>query len=331
MALLVGRADVDRLFAGRHVAPAECVDAVEASVREQGRDAVGVLPRQILTADGAAPHPRSRALKLSASYMRESGVMGASVYSTHYRPGDVDMWIMVFSGTTGDLAGILHGKALSLWKTGATAAVAARHMARRDARRAAIIGTGVYAKAQLQCLTAARTLADIACFSRDAARLGEFVAWARTAAPSVRIAAAKSAQHAVEGADIVVTITTSLTPVVHGTWLAPGTHCNVMGQHAPATREVDSTAIVRARVVVDAREQAFAEKGEILIPLRAGEIDEAHIAGELGEVVAGKIAGRTRDDENTVFCSGGTALEYMHLCRLLVARARAASIGFELD
>jgi hypothetical protein len=102
LALLVGRADVGRLFAGRHVAPAECVDAVETSFREQGCDAVGVLPRQILTADGAAPQPRSRALKLSASYMRESQVMGASVYSTHYRPGDVDMWILVFSGTTGD-------------------------------------------------------------------------------------------------------------------------------------------------------------------------------------------------------------------------------------
>lgn len=331
MAWFVGRNDVDRLFADGHVALTECIDAVEAAFREHGRDHVGVLPRQILTADGAAPQPRSRALKLSASYMRESALMGASIYSTHFRPGDLDMWLLVFSGTSGDLEGILHGKALSLWKTGATAAVAARHLARRDARRAAIVGTGVYAKAQLECLVAARALTDIACYSRDRARLDEFVAWAAAKAPSVRMTAAPSARHAVDGADIVVTITTSPTPVVLGDWLAPGAHCNVMGQHAPATREVDSAAIVRARVVVDAREQAFAEKGEILIPLRAGEIGEEHIAGELGEVVAGRIAGRTRDDEITVFCSGGTALEYMHLCRLLVGRARAAGLGAELD
>jgi ornithine cyclodeaminase/alanine dehydrogenase-like protein (mu-crystallin family) len=331
LAWFVGRTDVERLFAVGHVALGECIDAVEAAFREHGRDAVGILPRQILTADGAPPQPRSRTLKLSASYMRETKLMGASIYSTHFRSGDVDMWLLVFSGESGDLEGILHGKSLSLWKTGATAAVAARHMARRLAGRAALIGTGVYAKAQLQCLVAARALTDIACYSRDAARLHEFVAWASAAAPPVRVTAAASAQHAVDGADIVVTITTSPTPVVQGAWLGAGTHCNVMGQHAPATREVDSAAIVRSRVIVDAREKAFAEKGEILIPLRAGEIGDAHVAGELGEVVAGRIAGRTHDDEITVFCSGGTALEYMHLCRLLVARAQAAGLGHALD
>jgi ornithine cyclodeaminase/alanine dehydrogenase-like protein (mu-crystallin family) len=152
LAWFVGRNDVERLFADGHVPIAGCIDAVEAAFREHGRDQVGILPRQILTADGAAPQPRSRALKLSASYMRESRLMGASIYSTHFRPGDVDMWLMVFSGQSGDLEGILHGKALSLWKTGATAAVATRHMARRMRERAAIIGTGVYAKAQLQCI-----------------------------------------------------------------------------------------------------------------------------------------------------------------------------------
>jgi len=331
LAWFVGRDDVERLFAGGHVGPGECIDAVEAAFREHGNGQVGILPRQILTSDGAPPQPRSRALKLSASYMQESRLMGASIYSTHFRPGDVDMWLIVFSGETGQVEGILHGKALSLWKTGATAAVAARHMARRDARRAGLIGTGVYAKAQLQCLAAVRALTDVACYSRDPARLNAFVAWASAAVPSVRVSAARSAQHAVDGADIVVTITTSPTPVVEGAWLMPGAHCNVMGQHAPATREVDSAAIVRSRVVVDAREQAFAEKGEILIPLRAGEIRDEHIAGELGEVVAGSIAGRTRDDEITVFCSGGTALEYMHLCRSLVERARAAGLGGALD
>ena len=134
MALFLGRNDVDRLFADGMVGILECVDAVENSFREQGHAAVGVLARQILTADGATAQPRSRALKISASYMRESQVMGASVYSTHYRPGDMDMWLLVFSGATGEMSAILHGKALSLWKTGATAAVATRHMARPNAR-----------------------------------------------------------------------------------------------------------------------------------------------------------------------------------------------------
>jgi alanine dehydrogenase len=119
--------------------------------------------------------------------------------------------------------------------------------------------------------------------------------------------------------------------VVRGAWLAAGVHVNAIGQHAPQAREIDTAAIVKARVVVDAREQALQEKGEILIPLREGAIAQSHIVGELGEVVAGRVKGRARDDDVTVFCSGGTALEYMGLCELLIARARAAGLGKELD
>ncbi len=331
MAWFVGPRDLERLFATGAVTPADCVAAVEASFREQGEEAVGLVPRQILTADGAPPTPRSRALKLSASYMRASRTMGASLYTTHYTPGEVEMWIALFDGATGSMRGILSGKALSLWKTGATAAVATLHLARADARRAALIGTGRYARAQLLCLHAARPLARIACYSRERTGREAFVAWATQALPGVEVHAAASAEDAVRGADIVSTITVSPTPVVHGEWLADGAHVNAMGQHAPATREVDTAAVVRSRVVVDAREQAFAEKGEILLPLAEGAIDTTHVIADLGEIVAGRVAGRRADADFTLFCSGGTALEYMGLAALLVERAQAAGLGQLLD
>jgi alanine dehydrogenase len=331
MARFLGSNDIDRLFGEGHVRLADCNDAVEASFREHGEGNVGVLPRQILTADGGVPKPRSRALKLSASYMRDSRVIGASIYSTHFRPGDVDMWLMVFSGDTGNLVGILHGKTLSLWKTGATAAVAVRHLARADGSRVALIGTGYYAKAQLRCLAADRRLSEVRCFSRDAGKVATFVDWARATLPGTAVLAAASAEEAVRAADIVVTITTSPDPVVRGEWLDAGTHVNAIGQHAPEAREIDTEAIVKSRVIVDAREQALQEKGEILIPLREGAIMPTHIVGELGEVIAGRVRGRTADSDVTVFCSGGTALEYMGLCELLIARARDAGLGKELD
>jgi ornithine cyclodeaminase/alanine dehydrogenase-like protein (mu-crystallin family) len=330
VALFLGPGDLERLFAGGHVRPLDCIDAVEGSFREHGERGVGVLPRAILTADGEAPVPRSRALKLSASYMRGSRRMGASIYSTHFRPGEVDMWIVLFSGETGRMHGVLSGKALSLWKTAATAAVAARHLARADATRVALIGTGRYARTQLQCLAEVRKIGRLACYSRDPAKRAAFAEWAASALPSATVVAASSAQEAVRDAHIVVTITTSATPVVEGAWLAPGSHCNAMGQHAPATRELDTAAVAHARVVVDAREQAFAEKGEVMIPLAEGALDAARVA-ELGEVVAGRAAGRSNDAERTVFCSGGTALEYMGLTDLLVERARAAGLGQELN
>ena len=331
MALFLGPRDIARLFESGAVTPRHCVDAVETSFREQGQGDVGVLPRAILTADGAAPTPRSRALKLSASYMRASKAMGASIYSTHFRPGEVDMWITVFSGETGHMDGILCGKSLSLWKTGATAAVATRHLARDDAAVAAIVGTGRYALAQLRCLAATHALREVRCASRNTENRDAFVREARAALPGLAIVSAPSVRDAVRDADIVTTITTSANPVVEGAWLAPGSHCNAMGQHAPATRELDTVAIREAAVFVDAREQAFAEKGEILIPIAEGAIDRDHVRGELGEVVAGRIAGRASREQRTVFCSGGTALEYMTLCAMLIARARGAGIGQLLD
>ena len=120
--------------------------------------------------------------------------MGASLYSTHFRPGDVDMWLTVFSGETGRMIGVLCGKALSLWKTGATAAVATRYLAREDASVAAIVGTGRYALAQLRCLATVRDLQEVRCFSRDATRREAFVREARAALPGLRIVACDSAR-----------------------------------------------------------------------------------------------------------------------------------------
>jgi len=331
MARFLGPRDLARLFDTGAVTPADVVAAVEASFREQGEGDVGVLPRAILTADGAPPQPRSRALKLSASYMRGSRLAGASLYTTHFRPGEVDMWITLFDGESGHLRGILCGKSLSLWKTGATAAVATRHLARPDADVAALVGTGRYAMAQVRCLAAVRRMRELRCYSRGAEALAAFVADVRALLPGIAVVPARSAEAAVRDAGIVTTITTSPSPVVEGAWLAPGSHVNAMGQHAPAARELDDRAIAQARVFVDAREQAFAEKGELLVPLAAGVIAREHVRGELGEVVAGRMPGRTAASDRTVFCSGGTALEYMGLAALLLERAQAAGLGQRLD
>lgn len=328
--LLIAPGDVERLHASGAVRMIDYVDAVERAFRGQGERALEILPRQVLWRDAADAGVRSPSLKMSASVLRSAGVMGASVYSTHFRPGDLSMWIMLFSAVNGDLLAILHGREMSLWKTGATAAVAARHMARTDARTAALIGTGYFARTQLLGLAAVRPLARVRCYSRNAARREAFVAWARAQLPELAIEAASSAEAAARGADVVVTVTTSPLPVIEGAWLAPGVHCNVMGQHDPRAREVDSEAVAGSRVVVDSFAQAWNEKGEILIPLTEGRIAKEHVLGELGDVVAGRIAARRGDTDRTMFCSGGTALEYMGTCAMLLEKARAAGVGQEL-
>ncbi|MEO7242911.1 MAG: ornithine cyclodeaminase family protein [Variovorax sp.] len=330
MALYLSQTDLDALFDGALVTAADCVAAVAASFREQGEQSVGVLPRQILFEDPEQDQPASRALKLSAAYMRGSRVMGASVYAVHYQPGSVDMWLMVFCGVTGKMLGVINSKSLSIWKTAATAAVAAQCLARSDARTAALIGTGSYALAQLTFLAAVTKLKAIRCFSRDVLALRRFCE-AASRRLDLPVEPANSARAAVEGADIVTTITTSGVPVLMGDWLSEGVHCNVMGQHAPRSREVDSKAVADCRVFVDSLAQAMQEKGELLIPIDEGTITPEHVVGELGAVLAGRCAGRTNASEKTMFCSGGTAFEYMGLCRMLLERAAAAGVGQRLS
>ena len=329
MALYLGQSDLDTLFAQGVVTPADCVEAVAASFLEQGRQQVGVLPRQIVWADPAHTEPRARALKMSAAYMRGSEVMGASIYAVQFTPGSVDMWLTVFSGVTGQMLGVINSKRLSVWKTAATAAVAARALARPDARRVALIGTGSYALAQLTFMAAVMKVDAVSCFSRNADALKTFCGQAASAL-GVPVTAAASARDAVQDADVVTTITTSPAPVLLGEWLPDGVHCNVMGQHAPTAREVDTAAVLKSRVIVDAMAQAMNEKGELLIPMAERAITEAHVAGELGAVLAGQCAGRESSAQTTMFCSGGTAFEYMGLCGMLLEKAAAAGVGQQL-
>ena len=329
MAIYLGPGDLQQMFAQGLVTPRDCVEAVAGSFREHGRAKVHVLPRQILWADASRREPRARALKLGAAYMQESRVMGASIYATHFTPGSVEMWINVFSGVTGQMLGVINSKHVSVWKTAATAALATRELARRDARRMALIGAGSYAMEQLTFMAALYRLACVRCFSRNAQALRDFCARASREL-GLEVQPAESAQAAVADADIVTTITTSPVPVVLGAWLPDGVHCNIMGQHAPTTREVDTEAVVGSRLVVDALEQALGEKGEILIPIAEGAITASDIHAELGAVLAGHAAGRTESSQRTMFCSGGTAFEYMGLCSMLIEKAMEAGVGLPL-
>jgi ornithine cyclodeaminase len=194
-----------------------------------------------------------------------------------------------------------------------------------------IIGTGQYARTQLLGLAAVREIRELRCYSRTAENCTRFAEWARGAVPGLAVTAVDSGRAAAEGADIVVTVTTSRAPVLEGAWLSPGTHCNLVGMHYPEARETDTEVIRRARVVVDDLDQAWGEKGEIIIPMAAGEIAREHVVGDIGSVIAGKIAGRRDAKEITVFCSGGTALEYVGASAMVYEAAQKAGIGQSLD
>jgi ornithine cyclodeaminase len=135
----------------------------------------------------------------------------------------------------------------------------------------------------------------------------------------------------VEGADLICTVTASSEPVLRGEWIAAGCHINAVGASTPGARELDTAAVVRGRLVVDRRESALNEAGDFLIPRREGAVSDAHILGELGEVLLGRVTPRTGPTEVTIFKSLGLAIEDLAAGDLVLRRAEAAGAGLLVE
>lgn len=223
--------------------------------------------------------------------------------------------VMLFDGETGEVRALMNASALTAIRTAAVSGVATRALAREDARELAIVGAGHQAHAHLDALLAARPFERIRVASRslESAR--------RLAERSPLAEAVGTVEEAVRGADVVVTATSSREPVLRREWLAPGAHVNAVGACFPSARELDTATVAESAFFVDRRESAEHEAGDYLIPLEEGAISDGHIRGELGEVLIGAAAGRTSDEELTVFESLGLAVEDLAAAEYLERRA----------
>jgi ornithine cyclodeaminase/alanine dehydrogenase-like protein (mu-crystallin family) len=211
---------------------------------------------------------------------------------------------------------LIDGEALTALRTAAVSGLATRHLALPDAGRLVIFGAGTTATSHLEAMRAVRSVRSLTVVSRTRAR-AEALA---TAARGMGLDAGVGEPGDVAGADLVCTCTTSPEPLFDGSLLRPGTHVNAIGAFNPDTRELDDEAIRRARVVVETREAALAEAGDIVIPLRSGVIDESHVLADLAQLVRGE---RVRSDPRdvTVFKSVGIAAEDLAVASAAV-RAR---------
>jgi ornithine cyclodeaminase len=147
------------------------------------------------------------------------------------------------------------------------------------------------------------------------------------ASTSAALSSVSSAQEAVRGADIVVLATASREPVVRSEWIADGAHVAAVGACRPDQREMEAALVARARVFVDSRAGALAEAGDVVLAMRDGAIGESHIAGELGELAAGRVAGRRDPEEVTLFKSLGMAVEDVAAAHLAYVRATERGLG----
>lgn len=296
--------NLDESAVGRLLSMEEVVAAMERALSDFSSGTVVQPVRTMLPVAehqgflGLMPAYTGSALgaKLVAFYPRNRGV------PTHHAT------ILLFRPETGEPLVSMDGRLITEVRTAAVSAVATDRLAKADASVLAIIGSGVQARSHLEALRLVRRFEEVRVWSprhaEDFARRFDGVL------------ATSSAEEAVRGADVVVTATTSKTPVLSGEWLSPGAHINAVGAARPDWRELDDEALRRSRVCVDSREAAMKESGDVIA---AGEI-----FAEVGEVVSGAKAGRQSDEEVTLFKSLGLAVEDMATAELVYRKARAS-------
>jgi ornithine cyclodeaminase len=216
--------------------------------------------------------------------------------------------VMLFSRETGELLALMNASEITAIRTAAVSAVATRLLARGDAENLAIIGAGVQARTHLAGLACVRSIkrARVACRNIEHAQQ---LADEMQSKVSFPIEVVGTNEEAVRGADIIVTATSSLEPVINKDWISPGAHVNAIGTHSPNSREVDSGTMGVARIFVDRRESAINESGDYLLAAKEGVVTPESILAEIGELLIGAKSGRSSESQITLFKSLGLAIE----------------------
>ena len=321
--LVLSRSDLEPLLS-----PADVIRAVEGAFREHAAGRVQTLPRAIL------PMARDAVFLSMASAVPRRRALGTklvTVVPQNRRRGlpTIHASYLLTDPTSGAPLCLMEAAFLTAIRTGATSALAARLLSRRDVSTVACFGAGVQAALQLRCLQVVRPFEHVLVVGRRPERARIFAERMRETL-DLDVQVSWDRQAAVAGADLITCATTSTTPVFSGRDVRPGTHVDAVGAFRPTSREVDTTLVKRARIVVDTYEGAWEEAGDILIPLRARAISRRHIRAELAEVVSGRRRGRTSPEDITLFKSVGWAAEDATTARLAYDRAVAAHVGTEV-
>ena len=274
-------------------------------------------------------------LAMMPSYLGSIDAMGVKVISVmpgnHGTPFDSHQGaVLLFEAKHGQLLAMMDATEITAIRTAAVSGVATQLLARQDAHRLGLLGTGVQARTHLAAMVAARPIDEVRVWSRNASRAEEFAAREATR-HGIAVRAVGSARDAVANADIICTTTSSREPVLEGEWIAPGTHINAVGASIPSARELSTSAVQMARLYVDRRESTLNEAGDFLMAKRDGAIGDEHIVGEIGELLMGTVPGRVGAEDITLFKSLGIAVEDLASAHHIYRKALAQGVGVSIE
>jgi ornithine cyclodeaminase/alanine dehydrogenase len=299
----------------------DAIHAVEDAFRLLAQGRVRMPPRESIAID----QHRGQMLAMPAYIGGEIDALGQKIVTVYPENRSKDLptilaVVQLFDPKTGECLSVMDGTHLTAVRTGAVSGVATKYLARRDAESVAVFGAGVQAESQLEAMKEVRGILRARVFdpiSERALQYGENM----SEKLGVRIEVAQTAREALHGADIVICASTSSTPIFSWRWLEPGTHINAIGSHMPTARELDTETVRGSKVVVDSREVALKEAGDLLIPISERAIAADHVWAELAEIVAGTKSGRESDQEITLFKSVGLAIQDVSTARVVYAKA----------
>ena len=232
--------------------------------------------------------------------------------------------VILFDPESGAPVCVLHAGEITAIRTAAASAVATEVLARKNARRLAILGYGEQAATHARAIGKVRNLASIVVWGRSLERARIF-AERMHAELGLPVTAARDVKEAVAVADIVCTVTSAADPILKGEWVRPGTHLNLVGSSYAGPAEVDSNLVVRSRFIADSREGVLNQGAEFLRAKAAGLIDDKHIVAEIGQVLAGEVEGRRSAKEITVYKSLGHVVQDLATAWALYSQSESTS------
>lgn len=287
-----------------------------------------------LSHGNAVNRPRARVIQpngilhvLAASYAG-AGVLGLKTF-TVFRQG-VRSVVLLFSAEDGRLLALVEADWIGRMRTGATSGLATRYLANPEAARVGLVGAGKQAETQLMGVCAVRPIRSVDVYSRRQPQCEAFCQRMEQQL-QVEVKPVASARAAVEEADIVITATTSSSPVFSGEWLKPGCHVNVIGSNWARRREIDDEALQRSSLIVtDSIEQARSEAGDLIIPANEGSLDWESV-WELADVVAGDGPQRNSSYDITLYKAVGAALEDITVAARAYFHASERGVGEEVN
>ena len=271
------------------------------------------------------------ALAMMPAYLGDLQIMGLKIVSVfpgnHGTEYDSHMGaVMIFETKHGQPLAIMDAAEITAIRTAAVSGVATRLLARKDAGDLAILGSGTQARTHLEAMLLCRKIRRVRVWSRNP-KNGRQFAECESSCHNMQVELMPTVQTAVQGADIICTTTTSPDPILPGKYLLPGAHINAVGSSVPFAREMDTEAVVISRLFVDRRESTLNEAGDFLIPKKEGAIGDDHIQGEIGEILLGRIKGRNKPQEITLFKSLGLAVEDLASANHIYKKAIEREMG----